>query len=186
MKTSKNNTAIDMHSFIEKMQTEDKRNIKVMRNFKWLMFIFAPLYILLFNIGPFDKINLYMRLGGLSFGLAFIIFALIFTKGVKEFRSVDYGVPTTKMLSDAIDRYKLQISKLFFVLLPLTLINIGESLILLGQDIDSIFGGSLLNFQLFYWILVIVGLIIGIIFWRIKHKPLKEAAEQLLNEMQGE
>lgn len=169
---------------IEKMQNEDKRNIRIMRNFKWLMFILAPVYVLIFNIGPANELNIYMRLGGICFALAFLFFAVVFTKYLKVYRSVDYGLPTVIMLQNAVKRYKMQLSKIAFSIIPIIFIDMGVSLISIGEE--GLFYEDLIRFQFFYWPSIALSTCIGLLIWRKKQKPLKDAAEQILKEMEIE
>ena len=186
MKTINHNSTANLEGLIQKMRKEDHRNIRIMRNFKWLMFILAPAYLLFFNLGPADEMNIYYRLTGVSFALAFLIFALIFTKYLKVYRSVDYGQPTVLMLTNAVKRYKMQLSKIALSLIPIVFVDLGVMLLTIAEDGEKIFGGDYLQFQLIFLPSMVVAAFIGIMIWRKKQKPLKDAAERLLKDIQGE
>lgn len=185
MKTNNHTKPENLDSLVQKMQKEDTRNIRIMRNFKWLMFIMAPVYVLIFNIGPADEMNIYLRLGGVSFALAFLIFAFIFTKYLKVYRSADYGQATVTMLRNAVKRYKMQLSKIALSLVPLVFINAGVTLISIGEESEGLFEGYYLKFQLIFWPMIALAMGIGLLIWRVKQKPLKDAAEKLLKEIQA-
>ncbi|MFA9389031.1 MAG: hypothetical protein ACERKD_04460 [Prolixibacteraceae bacterium] len=187
MKTKYTNSSpLNISSLLDKMHTEDNRNIRIMRNAKWLMFILSPVYLLIFNIGPADEMNIYLRLSGVSFALAFLIFAIIFTKYLKIYRSVDYGQPTVLMLTNAVKRYKMQLSKIALSIIPIIFVNLGVTLISIGEEGERLFEGHYLKFQLIYWPMIAGALFIGLLIWRKKQKPLKDAAEKLLKDIQSE
>lgn len=173
----------DMGTLIQKMRSEDKRNIMISRNFQILMWIMAPLYIILFNF-VFDDINIYSRLAGFSFGLAFFIFALIFRRFHKIYSSVDYGLPTIEMLSKAAKRYKMQLNKIVLSLIPACLVDLGAVFVSMHEEEENFLFDHLITYQIIYFSMLAVAISIGYMIWRHKQKPLRDAALKLLKEFQ--
>lgn len=175
---------IDLNTLISKMTSEDKRNVRIMRNFQVLMWIMAPLYLIIFNIGTGNEITTFFRLGGVCFALAFLTLALILRNFYRTYKSVDYGVPTTEMLKKAVDRYQFKIKKIPLIILPIVLIDLGISAISLSS-FESAFHNRIVYFQLIYWGLMSTSIFIGYLIWRKKQKPLRDAALAMLKEMEA-
>ena len=54
MTTTINTPNLDLNQLIEGLRREDDRNMHLTNRFKWLMWIFAPLYFCFFLFGFFD------------------------------------------------------------------------------------------------------------------------------------
>jgi hypothetical protein len=117
--------------------------------------------------------------------LAFLSFALIFRVYTKEYKSVDYGLPTTVMLKKAIERYRLFHPKKLFVLIPVALVDAGLIFFSLNHDSsdDSI---SILTSQILYWGGMLLGAGVGVWIWHRRQKPLRDAAIELLREIESD
>lgn len=181
----KNNHLLDINGLIPGLQKEDRRNVRVMRNFQWLMWILIPIYFGLLVVNPDKDLTWSYRAGGACYVLAFLAFALIFRVYIKEYKTVDYGLPTTVMLKKAIERYRLFHPKKLFVLIPVALVDAGLIFFSLNHDNadDSI---SILTSQIFYWGGMLLGASVGVWIWHRRQKPLRDAAIELLREIESD
>jgi len=181
----KNKHLLDINGLIPGLEKEDRRNVRVMRNFQWLMWIMIPVYFGLLVVNPDKDLTWNYRAGGACYVLAFLAFALVFRVYIKEYKMVDYGLPTTVMLRKAIERYQLFHPKKLFVLIPVALVDAGLIFFSLNHDSadDSI---SILTSQILYWGGMLLGASIGVLIWRKKQKPLRDAALELLREIESE
>ena len=183
MKTTYNrNEATFLDKLVGKLQLEDRRNLMIMRNFQWFMWIMAPLYLLIFIAAPFGEVNRYERIGGICFSLAFLFFAFIFRKYKKVYSQVDYGLPTFKMLTLAVKRYNLHFSRIAMTLIPVLIIDLGMFFMSFPYDRFQ----DIIHFQVIYLGLIVVAIIAGMAIWRIREKPLRDAAKSLLSELELE
>jgi hypothetical protein len=179
------NPFTNMDLFAENLRKEDVRNSKMTRNFQWIMWIFAPLYASIFLLNPDKGIMMTERLGGLCYAAAFIIFALIFRKFNIEYRSVDYGVPVVEMLTLAAKRYNMFQRKLLLIIAPILLVDIGMVMVCINH-----FGSKTL-LEVILWVQallissLIIGLTIGVLIWRKRQKPLRDAARAMLKEIES-
>ncbi len=174
----------NMDEYIGKLKSEDKRNLVLTRNFIWIMFIMAGVYACLtISIALYGD-DLYRQIGFSLYVLAFILFALIFRYLKKEYQRVDYGLPTLEMLKEAAKRYKLFQRKTLLVIAPVLLIDAGMVLLLFSSERD----GNMLNSILISQALLIpsmgIGFFIGTRIWRKRQKPLRDAALEMINELE--
>jgi hypothetical protein len=174
----------NMDDYIGRLKSEDKRNMVLTRNFIWLMWILAGAYACLTISIILYGNNLYRQIGLSLYVLAFILFALIFRYLKKEYQRVDYGLPTLEMLKEAAKRYTLFQRKTLLVITPVLLVDAGMVL-LLTSDKGSV---SLLNAIITSQALFIpslgLGLFFGIRIWRKRQKPLRDAALEMINELE--
>jgi small-conductance mechanosensitive channel len=177
------NPFTDMDRFITSLQKEDVRYSRFSRNVQWIMWVFAPLYAGMFLLNP-DMDTLWtQRIGGLCYVIAFVMFALILQKFNNEFKSVDYGVSVVEMLTSVAKRYRLLQLKLVVIIAPILLIDAGMVLILWNRF------GTKNAIEVILWVQMIlipsllVGISIGIIIWRKRQKPLRDAALAMLKEL---
>ena len=186
MKKYKNiNPFTDIDLLIGGLQKEDNRNLKMTRNFQWVMWAFVLLYALRFLIFPGNDINWTERLGGLFYVLAFASFALAFRKLYNGYRSVDYGVSTVEMLNQAIKRYKYLHRKLPMIIIPFLLIDAGEVLLTYDHDKSTSILTTIIHTQIILFLSIGIGMTIGTFIWRKRQKPLRDAAIALLKEIES-
>jgi hypothetical protein len=177
------NPFTDMDRFVTNLQNEDVHYSRLSRNVQWVMWIFAPLYAGMFLLNP-DMDTLWtQRIGGLCYAIAFVLFALILRKFNNEFNSVDYGVSVVEMLTSVAKRYRLLQLKSVMIIAPILLIDAGMVLILLNRF------GTKNAIEVIMWVQMIlipsllVGITIGIIIWRKRQKPLRDAALAMLKDI---
>lgn len=174
----------DMDSLIANLRKEDSRNLKLMRNFKWIYLVMIVLYALLMVVNPDPDLELHHRLTGVCYVVAFGLFVLIFRKYHKEYSEVDYSLPVVEMLTKAANRYKFRWKSILICMPSIMLIDIGVVLsdFFATPEIDW---SNIINFQLIYFGLMIISGFAGYIIWRARQKPLYEGAMQLLKELQN-
>ncbi len=169
----------NMDEFTHKLRNEDKRNHMITKNMKWVMLVFTVLYS---GIGLLDSDSLMrVRIGYLFAALGFALFAIIMWKLNKEYRSVDYGVPLFEMLTQVVVRYKLFHKKVVWSIAPVLCIDIG--MVLMTLEGENIFRNIILQQALIFGTFSI-GLTIGTMIWRKRQKPLRDAALEMLAELQ--
>lgn len=174
----------DMDSLIANLRKEDSRNLKLMRNFKWIYLVMIVLYALLMVVNPDPDLELHHRLTGVCYVVAFGLFVLIFRKYHKEYSEVDYSLPVVEMLTKAAKRYKFRWKSILICMPSIMLIDIGVVLsdFFATPEIDW---SNIINFQFIYFGLMIISGFAGYIIWRARQKPLYEGAMQLLKELQN-
>ena len=110
---------------ILKLKNEDARNLRISKNFQWIYWILIPIYAGFFILNPDDELNLLSRISGACYVVSFIIFAFIFRKSVKEYKAIDYSLPTLEMMKQAVKRYHLWQPRLLWALLSVLFIDAG-------------------------------------------------------------
>lgn len=182
----KNNHLLDINGLIPGLQKEDRRNERIMRNFQWLMWIMIPVYFGLLVVNPDKDLIWSDRVGGFIYVLAFLLIGLLMRHYYKEYKAVDYSLPTTEMLRKAIKRYKLLRPQKLYMLIPVLLIDVGYVFLSLNhfKDVDYLY--RVLIYQAVYLGAIIIGAGIGVLIWRKRQKPLRDAARELLREIESE
>lgn len=174
-----------MDFFMNSLKKEDSRYERMTRSFQTLMWVLTVIYAAFFVLNPDPELDLGKRIGGLCFSLSFVLFALIFSRLSNKFRFVDYGVPVTEMLKNAIKRYSLSAEKYHLIIVPVLLTDLAT--VLLTRDIGD--GRTLWEHILRVQTLLIpaflLGAAIGIAIWYIRKKPLRDAAVELLKEIES-
>lgn len=186
MKTNQNtNPFSNMDFFVSSLKKADARYERMTRSFQTLMWVLMVIYAAFFVLNPDPELDLGKRIGGLFFSLSFVLFALIFSWLSKNFRFVDYGVPVTEMLKNAIKRYSLSAQKFQLIIFPVLLNDFAT--VLLTRDIgDSrTLWEHILRVQTLLIPAFILGAAIGIAIWYVRKKPLRDAAAELLKEIES-
>jgi len=179
------NPFTDLDLFIGGLQKEDNRNLKMTRNFQWVMWALVLIYAIVFLIIPDKEMIWSKRLGGLFYVLAFALFALVFRKLNSDYRSLDYGVSTVEMLKKAIIRYRFLHRKLSLIIAPILLIDAAMVLVLYHPELEKNILQLIIQTQLLLFSSIGIGLIIGIFIWRKRQKPLRDAAKAMLKEIES-
>lgn len=179
------NSIIDMDALIVNLKNEDSRNLKLMRNMKWMYFILIFVYSLLMVVNPDSDLNLHHRISGICYVLAFAYFALIFRKFHKEYSTIDYSLPIFEMLTKAVKRHKMTVSNFLLALPPVLLINIGVSLteFYRPSSIDPL--NRVLIFQAILIPIIVISGYIGYLIWKKRQKPLRDGALQMLKDLEN-
>lgn len=178
------NGIVNMDSLIVGLRKEDSRNLKLMRNFKWIYLVIIIIYALLMVVNPDPDLEMHHRISGVCYVIAFGLFVLIFWKYHKEYSEIDYTLPVAEMLTKAAKRYKFRWKSILICMPSVILIDVGVVLsdFFTAPEIDW---SSIINFQLIYFGLMTISGFAGYLIWRARQKPLYEGAMQLLNELKG-
>ncbi len=170
-----------MEQLIHKLQHEDKKLFRMYWGVSIVYLILTPVYALIYLLDP--ELIPIQRLGGMLVVAGFVTFVLLFRLRIKEFRAIDYSLPTILMLKKTIRRYSLWKTELWWALLGIAFMDCGLALSRfksaeLGANIDPILHAQ-------YTILpaVTIGFLIGYVWWYLKHKPIRDNAQRLLDEL---
>ncbi|WP_372643779.1 hypothetical protein [Ancylomarina sp.] len=179
MNFKRKNNDINLDQLVGKLQKEDKTYGKLFKLLKIIYWIYIPIYILL-AIGIFlitkEIDDLF---AGFCFIISFIIFALILGNYQKDFKNADYALPTLLMLKNAANRYKPFQLKGLWVILAIIFMDAGFS-------INSFAKNHIITIQIIFLGIMLISILVGIIIWFIKHKPLRDNALRLVAEIEGE
>jgi drug/metabolite transporter (DMT)-like permease len=173
----------DMEQFVKGLKKEDTRYLALTNTFKWIMFVLAPFYFLIFVLGMIIDHPEIDKFGFLFFSLGFLAFALLFKSLHHEYNSVDYGVSTIEMLRKAVSRYALWQPKTYLTIIPVLLCAIGFSFSAQkGFPFEDQTIRILVGFGSILFVMCCSGLV-GYFIWRKRQKPLRDKALELLREM---
>jgi len=185
METNQNTPFIfDYNKLVEGLKKEDTRNLKMMLNIQSMMWGIAGVYVFISALKFIMTTSWYDKLGGFLTLVAFVAFALLFRNYYKEYKSIDYGIPTIEMLKKAVNRYDLFQWRGFYILAPLILEGIGLNLMMF-DDFTSLEPMSrILFFQMIYFIVIMIAFLVGYLIWKKRQKPLRDHALALLAEIE--
>jgi hypothetical protein len=185
MKKHTNNDALNnMDQFIGKLQNEDQRNLRLTRTFQWFMWGMSILYAYIFIIRGWNENTIYRQIGWSLYVLSFLSFGFIFNYLKRSYQHIDYGLPTLMMLKEAAGRYKLFQRKLIMAITPILFIDAGMVLVTFEPGTPESLLRSLLITQALLIPAAGIGLIIGIIIWRKRQKPIRDFALRMIEELE--
>jgi len=119
-------------------------------------------------------------IGSLCYLSAMLIFAFFFMNYYKEYKYVDYSQPTLVMLKKAAYRYQpFQFRKLWRILLAVLLIDVG-----LGINASHSF--KFVPEHAYFLGAIALAMLIGLLIWRVRYKPIGDASFFLIREITGE
>ena len=181
-KTQHNNKEIDLEQLVKELEREDTRYLALTSSFKWIMWVLAPVYFVIFLIGIIVDRPEIDKIGFLFFSLGFLSFALLFNSLHKEYKAVDYGVSTMEMLRNAAGRYALWQTKTYLTIIPVLLCAFGFSFS--AQRGFPFEDQSMRILVAFGSILLILSCsaLVGYFIWRKRQKPLRDKALAILEE----
>lgn len=180
MDTNKQKTQLNgFDKLIVKLKTEDARYATLSRAIQIIYWIFIPLFFLITILEYTETRESDQLIGGALFILSFLIFAIFFGNYYKEYKYVDYSLPTIQMLKKAAYRYKPFQLKALWVLLAIVLMD-G------GLTFKREFNETVLDVQIYFISLMVVAVIVGLIIWYFKYKPLRDEALKLIAELENE
>ena len=173
----------DMEQFVKGLKKEDTRYLALTNTFKWIMFVLAPFYFLIFVLGMIIDHPEIDKFGFLFFSLGFLAFALLFKSLYNEYKSIDYGVSTIHMLRDASKRYELWQTKTYLTIIPALLCAMGFSFSAQkGFPFEDLTMRIFVGFVSILFFLCCGGFV-GYLIWRKRQKPLRDKALELIREM---
>ena len=176
MKTDNKKTiTTNLPKFISKVKRQDNLSRMVYMAVIVLYFIIIVAHLVVISISIYNNIPFTEWLGNLGTLLPFLIIFYFLNKRYKEYKQVDYSLPTYLVLKNMERRYSFLRHDDRWVLITLFFLG-------LSMGIDSPI--DFLSYQLGYWITMIIAMIIGYLYWYIKRKPLKDKASQLIKELE--
>jgi hypothetical protein len=185
METNQNNkTNFDLDKLVKGLEKEDSRNLKMTSNFTILMWVLSPLYFFLAIVVLIIDNPSIDQLGFFFFSLGFLAFGFLFKSLQKDYKSVDYGIPTLEMLRNAAKRYKWWQLKTYLTIVPVALISVAASLTIQRAIPHPNLSTRLLIVFSGYIVVMIVAIFIGYLIWRKRQKPLRDKALQLLTDIE--
>lgn len=173
-----------MNQLIQNLQKEDRQMARIIRGVKIMYLVLIPAYALLYLLAPDFTIS--QRAGGMLSVMGFAVFIILFQRKSNEFKQVDYALPTTQMLTETIKRYKLWKPELLWALVAVSLVDLGLTISKIKTFTPAEIHDKVIDTQIIMIPAIFIGLIIGIIWWYIKHKPLRDQAQKLLDELINE
>ncbi|MCG6186818.1 hypothetical protein [Maribellus maritimus] len=181
MKTdNENSNYTDLNPLISKLKKEDTNYAVIVRAVQFMYWIFVPFIGIMTVREYMDSSNVIAIISGVCNMLAFTGLALSFRKYYYEYKFVDYSLPTIQMLKKAVHRYQPFQKKSIRVLVPLILIDVALTLDWMEDDTSLFFT------QAFFWGAILFGVIIGLILWYVRYKPIRDEAQRLVREIEGE
>lgn len=180
-----NGYSVDVDSLIDRVKTEDEKNLRMTKSFVWIYIVLVIIYAGLIVFNPDPDITIIKRISGLSYIASMLGFAWIFRNGYKEFKSIDYSLPVIEMLRNVAKRYQLKVSKFLILSIPILLMDVGLTLSFYNNLLPMTPINRVLIIQVFYIPIMTISGYIGILVWRKKQKPLRDNALELLKELEN-
>ena len=179
MNFKRKNDNINLDQLVGKLQKEDARYARLSKGLQVIYWVMIPLYSTLAILDYIESNNVYDLMSGLCYVVTLAIFAIFFGKFHKEYKYVDYALPTLKMLKKAASRYKpFQLKKIW--LIPAIIIMDA------GLCFNTSLNFSVLDIQIYFLGSMLVATLIGLLIWYFKYKPLRDNALRLIAEIEGE
>ena len=168
---------LPLEELLGKLKTEDTKYSNLSKRLQYLYVSFIVLYaIATLFIFIFERESNQFY-GAICYLVSFIIFAIMFRKYYKEYKSVDYSLPTIQMLKQAAHRYKPFQWRILWLFFALLLMDAGLTLTL--SDHVSVWSA-----QIFFLGTMVVASIIGLIYWRLKYKAIYDNVLHLISEIE--
>jgi len=186
MHKNQNGQFVNLDTLINRIKTEDEKNLRMSKSFLWIYIILVAVYLFLIIVNPDPDISLIRRLSGLFYIASMAVFALIFRKGYRVFKSIDYGLPVLEMLRSAAKRYRLSTKNYLIIAIPVILMDIGLTLSFYNNLLPLAPLNRVLIIQVFYIPIMTISGFIGYYIWRKQQKPLRDRALELIRELEGE
>ncbi len=176
---NQNSKNTNLNQLVNRLKEKDSNYATFSKALRIMYFILIPLYTLTTIWDYLDEKNKDELIGGGLFLISFIIFIIILTNYYKKYRNIDYSLPTISMLREAANRYKPFQWKSVWSIIAIIIMDIG--LIFDWKDEFPIFFSQAVFFGI-----VIPGIIIGLIIWYKRYKPVRDEALKMIKEIEGE
>ncbi|WP_297090845.1 hypothetical protein [uncultured Draconibacterium sp.] len=172
-------TENNLNKLIQRLKNADSKYANIVKGVQAIYWVLVPLYLILivihlFNNDPFTEV-----IGSACFLSGMLIFAFLMRYYYKTYSKVDYSLPTLQMLKKAAYRHKLFQWQALWALLAILFIDAG---LVLNHTGD----GNIWQTQI--WFAPVLGLsfLVGVIWWYIQFKPLRDQALTLIAEIEGD
>lgn len=176
MTTQEFNT--NLQQLTGRLKKEDSNYARIIKAVQIFYWIFIPVFAVITIFEYSETRGLNTIVSGLFLMLAFLVIALTFRKYYKEYNYVDYSLPTLEMLKKAAYRYQPFQRRGLWVLLGLAFMDVGLTIDWLDQNT------SVAHTQIFFGGSLFVGLVIGLVLWYIRYKPIRDKALALIKEIE--
>ena len=175
-------TAKDFNTNLEqltrKLKSEDSHYASIIRFVQIMYWIFIPMFTIKTISEYIDSKSIMVIYSGVCLIFSFVFIAILFRSYYKDFKYVDYSLPTLQMLKKAANRYQLFPLRSVYFLMAFALMDVGLTLDWLDENT------TLLHTQIIFVGGIVWGFIIGLIIWYIRYKPLRDNALQLIKEIE--
>ncbi|MBN1386861.1 MAG: hypothetical protein JW965_00340 [Bacteroidales bacterium] len=170
---------VNLDELISNLKKEDEQYAGLSKRMQYIYWIMSLIFIFVIVIQIVGKCHVVDIIGNFCFLFAMLIFGFLFKYYYREYKYVDYSQPTLVMLKKAASRYKPFQLKTLLSVLSLLLVDAGLSL-------NSSLGFKFIWIQVFYLGIVVLATIIGLLVWRVRYKPIRDATLSLIREIDGE
>lgn len=175
-----------MQPLLDKLKAADKRMIRISLGVQIMYLVMIPIYAAFYIWNPGGEMNDFERLGGGIIVLSLICFALLFRSRIKRLKQVDYAIPTRQMLSEAVTRFSLWNPEIKWALAAAFVMDIGLSVSHYEEGEGANPWSGAIEMQYVFIPAIIIGVIVGIVLWHYRYKPLRDNARKLLQELDAE
>ena len=171
-------TKFSLQELTDRLKTEDSKYARISKSFQIVYWIFIPVYLFISIMELKETGDVNYIITGICYALSFLIFALVFRNYYLEYKNVNYSLSTLEMLKRAAQRYKPFRRKTLWIALALIFLDIGLCFSSYNQF-------NILWLQVLFIGNLAVGLIIGLIIWKIKYKPFRDNVLSMTAEIEN-
>lgn len=180
MRNSNNNVEngkVEINQLVSKLKDKDLNYSKITKRGQYIYGILTIIYVIVFTIDLINEFTFSSLISGVCYLAAFAIFYLVLKKYSIEYGNVDYAEPTLEMLKKAAYRYQPFQKVTGWVFLAVLLMGFGiyQNKSLTQNATDMLY---------YFAIPIMSGLVIGLIVWYYKYKPLRDEALALIKEIE--
>ncbi|MDR2926980.1 MAG: hypothetical protein LBV41_02075 [Cytophagaceae bacterium] len=172
-------TEKDLTNLVSRLKKEDSRYsffYNVLRRF-YLIIISMLAILFTINVLLNEQHTIAETVGKVCMLASLLIFALLMNRYYRLLKSIDYSQRTLAMLKAAARRYRLFNADILWCIPALLLL---DTYFYTKPWLSSYF----LLFQIFFWGIMAVSFVTGVIIWYKRLKPLRDAALQMIAEME--
>lgn len=168
----------NLSQLTQRLKNSDTNYARIVKGIQVMYWVLIPVYIVLTLIHIFDESRLTDILGGSCMVISMLIFALLMRHYYKEYNFVDYSQPTLIMLKKAAYRYQPFQKQAIWALVAILVMGFG--LTLNNWEFNP------LKTIIPFGILMVVSVIVGLIWWYFRYKPLRDDAMALIRDIEGD
>ncbi|HZJ74300.1 MAG TPA: hypothetical protein VFC87_05805 [Perlabentimonas sp.] len=165
---------INLNEFTSKLKKEDERYASISKRFLIVFWIILPIYFVLIIYDVIVKASAAEIIGSVCTLLALLIAILVYRFNYKKYKYVDYSQSTLIMLKKAVYRYQPYQLNTLWGLLALLLLSVNNYINLSSSYSFAYFVGF-----------IGLAILIGLLIWWIRYKPLYDGAKKLIREIEG-
>jgi len=170
---------INLVDFMEKIRLEDYRYANSSSRIHIGYWFFIAFYIVLIGKHIYDGNSLIEIFSSVCYLFSMVTFAFIFRYYSKEFKDVDYSLATLTVLKNVADRYNPFRSKMSLVFIAVLLVD-------LGLSVKETTIAEILWIQVMFAIIITIAIVVGLVIWYKRYKPLRDEALLLIRQIEEE